>query len=131
VGADFLATLLAMPEMGHRIAAARRNAGYRSQGAFAEALKVSRGLVGQWESNHKLPGRDNLRKIANLCGISREYLEGETTQMHEAMLISVEDELKLVRAYRRMTPIGKQRLVQFLTEGLEVPRMVHQKIEPA
>jgi transcriptional regulator with XRE-family HTH domain len=63
--------------MGNRIARARISAGFRSQQELAEALGLSRTLIGQWESQIKLPGRDNLAKIAKLCGVTIEYLQGK------------------------------------------------------
>lgn len=59
-----------------RIRIARISAGYPSQASFAEALGVSKGLVGQWESDNqvKLPGVANLAKIARLCRVSMEWL---------------------------------------------------------
>ena len=111
VGVDFLATLLAMPEMGRRLAAARLSAGYYTQGAFAKALGVSRGLVGQWESEHKRPGRDNLANIAKLCSISMEYLQGDATEMRRALAVSTSDEIDLLVMFRRMPDLSKQNLL--------------------
>jgi transcriptional regulator with XRE-family HTH domain len=63
-----------MALMGSRIAAARHRAGY-TQRDFADALGVSHGAVGGWETEHKRPGRNNLAKIAKLCGVSMDYLQ--------------------------------------------------------
>lgn len=90
-----------MPLLGNRIALARQRAGYRTQGAFAEALGVSRGLVGQWESHNKRPGRDNLLKIAELCGITAEYLAGTAPETRTVANLS-DREIDHILALRRL-----------------------------
>jgi transcriptional regulator with XRE-family HTH domain len=126
VGVDFLATILAMPEMGHRIVAVRIRAGYRTQGALANALGVSRGLVGQWESGHKQPGRVNLANLAKLCGISMEYLQGNTAEMGLAPTVSARDEIELLIMFRRMAPLSKQNLL-YIASVLVDPHGVTRK----
>jgi transcriptional regulator with XRE-family HTH domain len=74
-----------MALMGRRLAAARHRAGYRTQRDFANALGVSHGAVAGWEREHKRPGRDNLAKIANLCGVSMDYLQGGGEDIIAAM----------------------------------------------
>jgi transcriptional regulator with XRE-family HTH domain len=117
--------------MGHRIAAARLRARYHSQGAFAKALGVSRGLVGQWESGHKRPGRDNLANIAKLCGISMEYLQGSSREMGRSMVVSIEQEAVLILAFRRMTPSAREHLLKLLSEWFDRPHVTEKKSEPA
>lgn len=131
VGSEFLATLLAMPLIGHRIAAVRIRAGYRTQGAFADALGVSRGLVGQWESHKKKPGRENLAGIARLCGISMEYLQGEVSEMGHSIVVSAEREIKLLLAFRQMSSLQQERLAEFVDEAVNSRRLVQSKREPA
>lgn len=50
--------------------------GYTDQRSFALTLGVTGGLVGQWETGAKVPGRANLRRIAQICGVSIDYLLG-------------------------------------------------------
>ena len=78
-------------KIGRRIAQSRKEAGYRSQKAFAVALGVSPGAVAQWESHRKSPRRTNVTEIAKLCGVTVEYLLGlspTTTKLHPQMTMN-------------------------------------------
>lgn len=90
--------------VGDRIRSARITAGFKSQGEFAKALGVSRGLVGQWESHRKPPGRDNLLKIAQLTAMDPRYLAGQTTD--PVMSLVVDDPL-LVRIHLRLQRLDR------------------------
>lgn len=70
-------------EIGHRIKQARQNAGL-SQRRLAEAIGVTHGSVGQWESHKKMPGRENLRLIAEATGVSADQLLGQPSSPIEA-----------------------------------------------
>lgn len=120
-----------MPEMGRRLVATRLRAGYRTQGAFAKALGVSRGLVGQWETDAKRPGRNNLAKIAKLCGISMEYLQGDTTDMTRSFVISAEQEAELILGFRRLPPRVRQNILNLVTEWGNRSQVPEKKSEPA
>lgn len=77
--------------IGRRIAQSRKEAGYRSQKAFAAALGVSPGAVAQWESHHKSPSRQNITEIAKRCGVTAEYLLGlspTTIKLHPQMTMN-------------------------------------------
>lgn len=128
--AEFLATLLAMPLLGNRIALARQRAGYRTQGAFAEALGVSRGLVGQWESHNKRPGRDNRLKIAELCGITAEYLAGTAPETRTISNLSA-NEIELVLLFRRLNVLGQENFLKTLQMIFDPARVTEKKTEKA
>lgn len=128
--AEFLATLLAMPLLGNRIALARQRARYRTQGAFAEALGVSRGLVGQWESHNKRPGRDNLLKIAELCGITAEYLAGTAPETRMISNLSP-NEIELVLLFRRLNDLGQENFLKTLQMIFDPARVTQKKTEKA
>ena len=131
LGGEFLTTLRAMRLIGHRLAAVRIRAGYRTQATFADALGVSRGLVGQWESHKKKPGRENLAKIANLCGISMEYLQGGATEMGAEILVSAPDEVELLLKYRRMAPLSKENFPHIGSVLADPHRVASKKREKA
>jgi len=116
--------------IGNRIARSRIAAGYTSQQVFATALGVSRGLVGQWESHKKKPGRDNLAKIAGLCGVSMEYLQGTSAGMGRVLTISVEREVQLILAFRRMSILQQQRLAEFIAEAVKARNEIELESEP-
>lgn len=119
-----------MPLLGNRIAMARQRAGYRTQGAFAEALGVSRGLVGQWESHNKRPGRDNLLKIAELCGITAEYLAGTAPETRTISNLSA-NEIELVLLFRRLNSLGQENFLKTLQMIFDPARVTEKKTEKA
>jgi transcriptional regulator with XRE-family HTH domain len=47
-----------------------------SQTELAEAVGVSRGLVGQWETHKKQPGTDNLAALVRYTSVSADYILG-------------------------------------------------------
>lgn len=130
-GTRFFGKLRRMTLMGNRITRARIEAGYNSQQSFAIALGVSRGLVGQWESHKKKPGRDNLGKIAALCAVSMEYLIGTSTLMGRTVTTSVEREVQLLLGFRRLSDIQQQRLVEFIAEAVKARSEIESEREPA
>lgn len=63
--------------MGSRIAQARREAGFRTAQAFADALNVSVWTVRSWESGKSQPRYDMLETISSLTGRTRGWFLGE------------------------------------------------------
>lgn len=127
----FLVRLLAMPLLSNRIAMARKRAGYRTQAAFADAIGVSRGLVGQWETvDGKRPGRDNLLKIADLCGITVEYLVGNAPETRVISNLSAR-EIELVLLFRRLNDLGQENFLKTLQMIFDPPTVTQKKTEKA
>lgn len=61
-------------KLGKRIQKLRKEAGYRSQESFAEALKLSRTHVGHIEQGRKNPSMKVLTKIASVLKINIKEL---------------------------------------------------------
>ena len=106
--------------VGTRIVRARQNAGYQSQGSFAKALGVSRGLVGQWESHNKMPGRDNLAKIAALTAVSMEYLLGKSNTPRRSITTEEPREIRLLLRFRRMSVAQQENLTNLIDQIVDV-----------
>jgi transcriptional regulator with XRE-family HTH domain len=119
-----------MQLLGNRIALVCQRAGYRTQSLFAEALGVSRGLVGQWESHKKPPGRDNLAKIARLCGISMEYLLGETSEMRRTISSITDQEVELILAWRQLPALARENIFNIVTKWGERTHVRNKKRQP-
>ncbi len=60
-----------------RLKTLRENSGL-SQSALAQNLGVKQSTVGGWESGNREPNFDTLSKIADLFGVSADYLLGRT-----------------------------------------------------
>lgn len=117
--------------VANRLKMARKQAGFPSQADFATVLGVSRGLVGQWESGRKMPGRTNLLLLAKHCGIAVEWLVGESADMKMSVASANDREARVLLAFRRLTPLGQQRYEELLTEGIKIRRSVQQETEPS
>ena len=58
---------------GEKLREARKAAGL-SQEQFAEKMSVSRSAVAKWESDKGLPDVNNLKVMAQLLGVTIDYL---------------------------------------------------------
>ena len=104
--------------LGNRIAKARINAGYASQAEFAKALGVSRGLVGQWESHRKPPGRDNLLKIAQLTAVDPRYLAGQSNDPRMSVIVDDPLIVRIVLRLQRLSRGQQKNLAELLDQVL-------------
>lgn len=67
--------------------------GSMSQQELANQLHVSRGAVGMWESNERMPNYKMLIKIANYFNVSIDYLLGNDVmveRLNNALVVSDE-----------------------------------------
>lgn len=95
--------------VGERIAAFRRAAGL-SQADLAERTGVSRSAVAQWETDRAGQLRDNLGRIATALDTSVEVLlQGDQAR---GLLITVGDEMALIRLYRSASVADRGRLLK-------------------
>lgn len=79
---------------GEKIKSARTEAGL-SQEQLAEKLNVSRSAVAKWESEGGTPDIGNLKNIADLLGVSIDYLLKESEEYEQCIPVSTEG-LKLL-----------------------------------
>ena len=95
-----------------RLVEARNRHGY-SQKYVALTVGVAPSIVSRWESGVKFPSRENLAKLAELYGVSVDYLLGmsddETPITNENLS---PDELQLIQDYRRLNQQGKEYIRQ-------------------
>ena len=64
----------------HRLAQARMAAGL-TQRELAARLGLSKSAVGNWESGKGTPDPDTLRELANVLGVTADYLVGRTDEI--------------------------------------------------
>lgn len=119
-----------LSSVAQRLLKARTEAGYTSQAQFAKALGVSRGLIGQWESGSKQPGRKTLLAAAKLCGVSMDYLVGASDDNTRSLVITSTSEVRLVLAFRQLTMLEQERLLEFFAAGLKARRMAKKEKTP-
>ena len=65
---------------GEKLREARKEAGL-SQEQFAEKMSVSRSAIAKWESDRGMPDVNNLRIMAQLLGVSVDYLLDEDEKL--------------------------------------------------
>ena len=109
--------------LGARIAALRRNAGL-SQGELARRLQISPSAVGMYEQGRREPSAQLLVAMANLLGVTTDYLlTGKTTTeqeekvTHQALLeILRTADQRLEKRDKR--PFSKEELAVLMTAML-------------
>ena len=109
--------------LGPRIAALRKAAGW-SQAELAQMLKISPSAVGMYEQGRREPAVDILVSMANLFGVTTDYLLTGRTDFSkdeavasEAMRRTLTDaDLRLCKRDNR--PFSKDKLAVLLTAML-------------
>ena len=96
--------------IGSRIRVMRRDRGI-TQDEFADQVGVSRSAVAQWETGRAGQVTGNLSRIANILGVSVEYLlygddKRAPMEAHQG------DELALLRLYRECEPEDRQTVLR-------------------
>lgn len=117
-------------DIGDRIKAARMDAGV-SQRKLAKAIGVTHGLVGQWESHVKKPGRDMLQKVAKELGRSSSYLIGEQAEDEEILSLTAKDEIELILLYRRLSKGQKASHLALFRTSVDIRREIEKERGPA
>lgn len=116
---------------GQRLRELRERAGYASQRAFARALDVSSGLVAQWESGRKFPGRRNIRNIAELTGVPIDHILDPTEVLPPVTDSQPLREEELLRIFRALPVETQKNPVQLFRQMLIVGRELNHDREPA
>jgi transcriptional regulator with XRE-family HTH domain len=88
--------------IGERIKSARRKTGF-TQRELAKKLDVSAGAVGQWETGG-VPATDRLATLADLLGISLDWLLGKSGQTSQPARVGgrMQEDLRLIAEARRL-----------------------------
>ena len=126
---DSSGTFAAM-EIGLKIKRARQASGL-SQRAFAGAIGVSAGLVGQWESHRGAPGRANLKKICEFLGVTADSLLSPDDVVAYRMTLTNAREVKAILAFRRLSRRQQDNLLELLTVAGDVADEMKGEREPA
>ena len=96
--------------IGSRIRVMRRDRGI-TQDELADQVGVSRSAVAQWETGRAGQVTGNLSRIANILGVSVEYLlYGDDKRA--PMEAHLGDELALLRLYRACEPEDRQTVLR-------------------
>lgn len=116
--------------VGSNIRRLREAAGYRTQGAFAKALRVPQSRLSDWENDrYGIPEPANLLKIATVLRISIDALLDGVDQAYDdarggpvrLTAAAVGDPLRpderhLLEMWREITPRARETLLSLLTD---------------
>jgi len=110
-------------EMGDRIRRARMGAGL-SQRDLANAVGVTHGMVAQWETHRKPPGRETLRRIAEVTFVDLTELLGNVTHDNSgALLVTEARQRQLLRLFVRLPVKAQDNLLELLAVTADVARL--------
>lgn len=70
-----------METLGDRIKKSRINAGYKTQSQVADRLSVIRQTISHWENGTRTPDAESLSKLADLFGVTTDYLLGKESKI--------------------------------------------------
>lgn len=115
---------------GDRIRKARTDAKL-SQRQLADRVGVSDGLVGQWETYLKEPGRDNLFKIAEVTLVDPSSLVKDLPPGQSGVKITDPRELTLLRRFRAASKRAQDNWLELMDMAGDVRRKIKQKRQPA
>jgi len=117
------------PEIGHRIAQIRSQTGL-TQAQFAELLDVSQGLVSAWESRSKSPGTAKLRRLAEVTGVSMDYIMRGGSIVRDSIKLTDPEEIRLVLSYRSLPERAKKNAFEMIDMVSNVGRVQNKKNSP-
>lgn len=107
----------------NRLKDLRREMGL-SQQALAEKLNVSQQSICKYENGAIEPNIDMLKAMADLFGISVDYLIGYSSYAHKVEEVSETalntDELSFLEKYRSLSPSSRALTQQFMDEFLRL-----------
>ena len=101
----------------NRIKLLRKSRGF-SQVRMADILGVTRSAVSMWEIDQSQPDGEMLVRIANLFGVSTDYLLGRDAQTEKPAVSDelTDDERELLRLYRGLDEKGRKKAVDYLDD---------------
>jgi len=99
----------------------KRNALGMTQARLAEAAGITPAAISQIEKGARVPTTPVLRKIANVLGVSMDYLAGQTAESEVNDLFHDKETLTLFRGLQSLHPDDKKTISE-LTESLKARR---------
>ena len=117
-------------QIGDRIRKARLSTGM-SQRELAKAVGVSHGLVGAWESHIKAPGREKLRKLAEVTMTDPAAILNDVPEEKAGVMVTNLRHLVLIRRFDRMSKRQQENLLELLGVAADVIRELQKESHPA
>jgi transcriptional regulator with XRE-family HTH domain len=118
--------IIAAMAIGHRIKKAREDAGL-TQRELAKRIRLSPGLIGQWESHRKKPGRDILPRLADALVLDITVLLNDSGDQRPGVLIRDPKQLALIRRFKQLSPRQQESILELLGVSADVWREVQKQ----
>lgn len=95
---------------------ALRNENKMTQQYIADRLNVARSTVAGYETKNRQPSHEKLTALADLFHVTVDYLLDDTSVSLEDAPCNIyaDDERKLVARYRRLSPEGREKLLEYI-----------------
>ncbi len=118
-------------DIGERIKEARQ-ASEMTQRALADRLGVTDAIVNMWERGKRRPTLDNLIHIASVLLIDpATLLTGMVPEARFTAIVTDDDELDLLRSYRRMLPKTRENVRRLIGITADISADIEAQREPA
>ena len=98
-----------MTKIGNRITELRKAKGW-SQGDLANEVNASREAIGKYERNEAIPSVENAKKIAQVLGVSLDYLVSKDDSLE---VVDV-DMLNRMREIQRLSEDDKSTIIKII-----------------
>ena len=97
-----------------------------AQKTVASKLEVSIQSVSNWENDTRAPSRENVMKMAEMYGVTTDYLLGKDVEENQHVVETkkepvyadefsdlTESERQLLKSFRRCTPVSRARVLAY------------------
>jgi transcriptional regulator with XRE-family HTH domain len=118
--------MIAAMAIGHRIKKAREDAGL-TQRELAKRIRLSPGLIGQWESHKKKPGRDILPRLADALVLDITALLTDDKKQPRGVYIHEARELALLRRFKQLSPRQQENILELLGVSANIRREMEEQ----
>ena len=92
-------------------------------------IGMSPGTMSDWKKGRYNLKAEKLRKIADLFGVTVDYLMGVQTNVHQIELSA--EEMQLLRIFRGLNDVGRARALESLEDMLQIPKYTDKSKESA
>lgn len=134
--ANFLPLARAVPgiflfmDLATKIRRARMTAGL-TQMTLADAVGVSPGLVGAWETGRKSPGREVLKRLCDTLGVSADSLLDESAPLTFRITVTDPLEVRILTRVRALPRRQRENFAEILGVAQDVAREMEPEHQPA
>ena len=115
-----------MSSLGYRLAELRNSKGW-SQGQLALKVGKTRGLVSYWETNSRTPNKEDLIKLANIFGVSVDYLIGASDSVDVEPISKITFMSRKIPVYGAIPAGTPFEAIEDIMEEVSVPDSLKRK----